>query len=478
MIFISWVSLEQSVSVVNEKLQLGRETGVKFVHFHNVVSDGQSVAVDPQASPPFARKCIGVIGPSAGSIMGRMDTIDLNSPKTLEEVGKLVACKIPESIHLEYKASPALSKQNRDEIAKDVSSFANSDGGVLVYGVTEKDNIPVCVDQGVEDAACDREWLEQTIMSAIRPRLSDLGILMIPREPGRSIVVVTVGKSFRGPHQASDKKYYRRQNFTSVPMEDYEVNELRQRRKLLPPLLTFDLVAHRGFVAAFDFANVGDVAAEDVTIEFSPEIPWPSEKGKPPLFERGVKRFSPRQHFRFRWFAFNEVLGENSKIPSQFSVRLDYYHPDAGTRISDEWHLDFEAYRESMGVKSDVELMGNDIVKALKDINDGVKKLNGLLQNFGPIAGSTGLDLSIPTIRNLRRTLKEGLDVEKLRSECCQPEVFAEVLGVDYKLGYEIYKIIGPQPSTGTLRDIPGMTEDLFTKILESFVIGHDREPC
>jgi hypothetical protein len=35
----------------------------------------------------------------------------------------------------------------------------------------------------------------------------------------------------RAPHQASDNKYYKRQNFQSVPMEDYEIRDVFRRAR-------------------------------------------------------------------------------------------------------------------------------------------------------------------------------------------------------------------------------------------------------
>src|SRR5687767_15188252 len=93
-------------------------------------------------------------------------------PTNLADIESLVRNQLPESIHLDYKASPALDPKKRDEIAKDVSAFANSGGGLLVYGVEEDKNshLPVRIDVGV-DPKWNREWLEQIITSNISPRI-------------------------------------------------------------------------------------------------------------------------------------------------------------------------------------------------------------------------------------------------------------------------------------------------------------------
>jgi len=52
---------------------------------------------------------------------------------------ELIRDKIEESFTLEYKSAGALSRDSKAklEITKDVSAMANSDGGVLIYGLAE-----------------------------------------------------------------------------------------------------------------------------------------------------------------------------------------------------------------------------------------------------------------------------------------------------------------------------------------------------
>lgn len=136
---------------------------------------------------------------------------------------------IQESLTLDYKSSPSLSKESkgRDELCKDVSSFANSAGGQIIYGIEEKNHRPTRIDEGSE---ITREWIEQVIGSNVQPRIDELGIKPIPIGTGRYAYVLTIPQALgRAPHQAPDKKYYKRQNFQSVPMEDYEIRDALRR---------------------------------------------------------------------------------------------------------------------------------------------------------------------------------------------------------------------------------------------------------
>ncbi|HYO57779.1 ATP-binding protein [Archangium sp.] len=87
----------------------------------------------------------------------------MKTPKTIADLEALITTRVQESLHLDYKESDALSDKKRGEIAKDVSAFANSDGGVIVYGIVEANHLPVSIDNGVSDAQYNREWLENVI---------------------------------------------------------------------------------------------------------------------------------------------------------------------------------------------------------------------------------------------------------------------------------------------------------------------------
>jgi predicted HTH transcriptional regulator len=68
------------------------------------------------------------------------------------ELEALHTNNVKESLHLEYKASAAIDKRDDNkklEMARDVSAFANADGGQVVYGITEKDNEPAGIDLGI-----------------------------------------------------------------------------------------------------------------------------------------------------------------------------------------------------------------------------------------------------------------------------------------------------------------------------------------
>ncbi len=143
----------------------------------------------------------------------------------------LIANEVQESLELDYKRSDALGKADlkKNEISKDVSAFANSAGGRIIYGIIEEGHKPVALDDGNDPAQITREWLDQVINSTIQQRIPGVRIKAVPLSTGGHAFVVEIPRSETGPHQANDKRYYKRFEFQSVPMHDYEVRDVAGR---------------------------------------------------------------------------------------------------------------------------------------------------------------------------------------------------------------------------------------------------------
>jgi hypothetical protein len=177
----------------------------------------------------------------------------------------LIAGEVEESLQLEYKGCKSLVDPQkspddiRNELSKDVSSFANSEGGTIVYGVTEQAHKPKELDTGFDPAVTKKEWLEDVIHGRVHPKIESLSIGSIPlsgSRNGKVAYVVGVPQSTTA-HQAGDKKYYKRYNFKAEPMEDYEVRDVMNRLKFprLIPHFTARHVDRKGQVYEY-FLNV------------------------------------------------------------------------------------------------------------------------------------------------------------------------------------------------------------------------------
>lgn len=154
------------------------------------------------------------------------------------DLQRLISDGVGESLTLDYKAAAALTPRTegvKKEIGKDVSAFANSAGGTIVYGLAEANHLPTAV-EGIDPAVVTREWLDQVITSRIQRRIEGIRINQVVLADGKVVYVVVVPQSDRAPHMASDKRYYKRFEYQSVPMEEYEVRDISNRA--VGPLLS------------------------------------------------------------------------------------------------------------------------------------------------------------------------------------------------------------------------------------------------
>lgn len=148
------------------------------------------------------------------------------------DLESLISDSIEESLHLDYKSSKSLDKADskKKEISKDVAAFANSDGGIIIYGIDEENHVPKGFSY-VDGTVFTKEWLENVIDGNIQQKIHGIKIHVIRKDKDlkRSVYLIKIPVSTDAPHMSSDKKYYRRYNFKSVPMEEYEVRLLYRR---------------------------------------------------------------------------------------------------------------------------------------------------------------------------------------------------------------------------------------------------------
>src|SRR5262245_12071389 len=110
---------------------------------------------------------------------------------TFNEIKALVDSGEIENRNLDFKAS-GFVKHDRDklrlDITKDVSSFADSAGGKIIYGVAED---PLRLDP-FDPKLFSRERLEQIITSNIAPRIPDVRVDVVSTADGKVLYVVEI----------------------------------------------------------------------------------------------------------------------------------------------------------------------------------------------------------------------------------------------------------------------------------------------
>jgi hypothetical protein len=148
---------------------------------------------------------------------------------TEQDLQTLIAQKEVEGKTIEYKQElPRNTDADKKEFLADISSFSNSSGGDLIYGMVEDKGMPKQLDGlDIEDFDQVKQRLENLVRDGIEPRIPSLNIQPVPLSNTRIAIVIRVPKSWSSPHrvryQGHDKFYSR----NSAGKYQLDVAELR-----------------------------------------------------------------------------------------------------------------------------------------------------------------------------------------------------------------------------------------------------------
>jgi Schlafen, AlbA_2 len=183
-----------------------------------------------------------------------------------------------------------------NELAKQLSAFANTGGGLIIYGLTDKG----AVDNGgiartIKGRQSTKEWLED-----VMPTLAEFEIVgfnvyeILPKGAGskidatKSLYIADVPNSDRAPHQSKrDHKYYVRLGGKSHPASHRLIEDIRNRQKhpvvelsritlevnSLPPFVAGDPPKFAGSIDVrfhVRLKNIGPLLAQRVCLRLVP----------------------------------------------------------------------------------------------------------------------------------------------------------------------------------------------------------------
>lgn len=147
-------------------------------------------------------------------------------PIDSEMLDEAIASGIEESESLDWKRDlPDEKVLAQSDLVKDVAAFANSGGGMLVFGVTEEQRRATGrVDVGEVSESFERT-LRRVVVSGIHPPVFGLDVIRVGREGSRALVVV-VPPSVEVPHLV-----YRGEMF-GAPIRNHADTEWMRERQL------------------------------------------------------------------------------------------------------------------------------------------------------------------------------------------------------------------------------------------------------
>jgi hypothetical protein len=146
----------------------------------------------------------------------------------------------------EFKASPFLEREDGDvapgfmfRLSKQVSAFANGNGGRLFIGIDDQGRIDGGVRRDLKGGGV-RGWLEDVVPGCVDPPLRDFNVYEVPWpgpgvasaiKPGCAVYVIEIPASHDAPHQAEDYRYYLRIAGRSRPMGHLHVEDVSRRTR-------------------------------------------------------------------------------------------------------------------------------------------------------------------------------------------------------------------------------------------------------
>jgi hypothetical protein len=191
-----------------------------------------------------------------------------------------------EHLYLDFKTCPSgsLDRDMRKNFAVALAGFANSDGGLIVWGVrTERvDGVDraTAID-GLSDAKGFCGHLNENAASSASPVLTGVRHRVVATAAG-DVVITLAPRSEFAPHmaRAGEDRYYRRSGSSFRRMEEYEIKDLLAR-ETAPHLEVRMRLAESGAsggpgrtvhhaIAIVSLHNSGKVSARAPLLEVAP----------------------------------------------------------------------------------------------------------------------------------------------------------------------------------------------------------------
>lgn len=153
---------------------------------------------------------------------------------TQADVQRLITDRVQEGPHLDFKRDLPAAWDNsaRHELLADVTAFANSGGGDIVYGVDENEAAEASVICPQTLASVDQEVrrLQDFLLNLAEPRLPGVQVHAVPiNEAGKPghVLVVRVPQSWAAPHRVKTNQHlYVREGLRKRPLDVPELRAL------------------------------------------------------------------------------------------------------------------------------------------------------------------------------------------------------------------------------------------------------------
>lgn len=165
-----------------------------------------------------------------------------------------------EDLHVEFKGKRSSSHSRLEEsdarqFSRALSGFANSDGGILVWGVVTDGEDRASDLQPISDVEGFLSRLKKSLLNTTQPAVEGVLLEAIPSiaDPTSGFVKCLIPTSERAPHRAmlAEREYYKRSTEGFYRLEHFDLEDMFGRRPKARLVLTHRL-ARRGGMRSGD----------------------------------------------------------------------------------------------------------------------------------------------------------------------------------------------------------------------------------
>jgi len=291
-----------------------------------------------------------------------------------------------ENLNIEFKTVGNANLANRDDkenYAKALSGFANSDGGLVIWGILARKN-----NQGINCAVQLKEIEQLSLFLSrlnelegqyVNPRIDGVRHKKIEADSNRGIAITLVPPSDIGPHMAKAgiDRYYKRSGDSFYRMEHFDIEDMFGRRK--KPILSLYTSIKANLQSSgpegrmfevhviFGLKNEGRGLAKYIYLAVGVNLPYV-------VYEWGLDRTSNigLRSLRSSTGSFVRFLGDsNLVIHSGSDIEISSIKRRIGEREQniEDIRIDYEIRAEGMK-----EIKNRIIVKS-EDIKEKIKEL-------------------------------------------------------------------------------------------------------
>jgi len=183
-----------------------------------------------------------------------LDIAQLYERIDASEVQRMIDEKQEENLFLDFKTvtrSDLGDNSDRKNFARALSGFANSSGGIILWGVDarkEQSDGPDCAcgAKEIDSVSTFVSRLNEFTGQFVRPFVDGVRHRPISTDGDRGFVVTLVPESDAGPHMAlgGEQRYYKRSGSSFYRMEHFDIEDMFGRRRKPKLALAYKVRPH------------------------------------------------------------------------------------------------------------------------------------------------------------------------------------------------------------------------------------------